>query len=357
MMDAHGEHIEQLLPEDEDLHTQQPAMRSWYEHFDESDVAWCVGEAAGAYGLLAAGRVGAENVVVFQADIQLPVGASQALESTVQAVSRILESTGYGGVPVESMSVLGWQRHGVVDAYSDDPIGEVVAATAATGRPSCLLLDVPGYGGGFLSTLSIGEQGAIESVLLKTTDTLAQSQLEDAGFETVLVAERDGVHASWRRALVAHRGPDDAIPEIAERASEQGGRSADATTARDESEAESWHAPFLARERARGEWRLRDIGYLTVAGVLYVLAGVFKVLAVVFDVLAKSPLRRIAGRALVGLLIAGLFVLFLVVLTVIAELGQFVGVSDQAAGAAAGGLVLAIPVMGALFFLKLAIES
>jgi len=346
VIEAHRAAIERLLPDDQALDTQQPALREWYETLDDEDIVWCIGEAAGAYGLLAAERLGSDRVLVFESDV-----------GRLSTVRDELIVNGYEGVTIEPVSFLGWQRYGVtgsgvVDDHSDDPIGEVTKSTNASGRPTTLLLDVPGYGGGLLSALSVGTQQCVEKALLKTTDTLAESQLTDAGFETTVVAERPDTFAPWRRAVLARRDPTTA------RSLSEGGpetsRSAPVSSA-EQSDNHAGQTSLRTKVRDKEKWRLRDIGYLAVAVVLSVVGWLFLALATVLEVIERGPFRRIVGRILVGLLIAGLFVLFLVLATVLAELGQLFGASEKTGAGVAGIIVLAIPIFRALFFLKLAL--
>jgi len=311
------------------------------------DVAWCVGAAAAAYGLLAAERLGADAVVVFERDA-----------SRVPAVEEAFAAAGYGAVTVEPTSVLGWRRPGGRDDWTplggDDPVSRVVDRASTPGRPTVLSLDVPGYGSDFLSTVGFGDGLSPRSVLLKTTDTLASSELEAEGFETTVLATTADRSDGWRRAVLARRDPTTAGDDGAGSTTDDG-RDADGPGSTTDDGRDSDGAGRRSR-RGRDQRRGREVGAFAVSAVFSALGAFFEGVALLFGALRYVPGRHLVGRVFVGVVVAALFVAFLVLATAFVELGAVVGASARTSAAAAGLAVLAVPASIAGLFLYLAVD-
>lgn len=360
-VDAHRGVIQRLLPDEESLDAQRPVMTTWVESLEDHDVVWCVGRTAGAYALLAAERVGEDRVVAFQPDA-----------TRRAAVRTVLDSAGHGAVTVEPLTVPTWQTPDLraeeaitAGSQVDDPVQAMVAAPGTPDRPTVLTVDVPGYGAQVLSSFDGLDASGVRMVVLKTSDTLATTDLEDAGFETTLVAARRSNRAPWRRAVVASR-ESEAVHEFAgERArptSDQPPGASDAVSDSSESgPSATTDGPTVGdwRRRSDGDaWQVRDVVALVPALVLSALSGLFGGIAVVLQVLAKIPgFGRVFANAMIGVIVAILFGAFLVLAVLVAELTGPLGVSDQAAAGVAGAFVVALPVLGALGFVWLAITT
>lgn len=353
--------LQRLLPDEESIDAQRPVMTTWIDLLEDGDVVWCVGRAAGAFALLAAERVGGGGVVAFQPDA--------ARRSTVRSV---LSSAGHGAVTVEPLTLLDWRTPEVrsedaitVGRTIQDPVGAVVDAPGTPGRPTVLAVDVPGYGADVLSSFDRLDRGAVRAVVLKETDTLAESELEDAGFETTVVADRRSIRAPWRRAVVATRTGDGNAESARARARPTSDAVDDGSTATSGSNETT--TPRASDGRTVGDerrrtttdaWQARDVVALLTAGVLYALSGVFYGIAVLLEVLAKIPGFKYAfANAVVGVIVAILFGAFFLLGFLLTVITEPFGVSDQAAAGAAGAVVVALPLLGALGFVWLAIAT
>jgi hypothetical protein len=358
----HHDAVEGLLPDDESLDAQRSAMATWMDALEDRDVVWCIGRAAGAYALLAAECVGGERVVVFHPDA--------ARLSTVRSM---LASAGHGAVTVEPLTLLGWRTPDVraeeaitVGRAVDDPVRAMVDAPGTPDRPTVLALDVPGYGADVLSSFDLLDRADVRAVLLKTSDTLTESELEDAGFETTLVADRRSVRAPWRRATFANRASHAPTGFARDRARSDSRRRDDATDV-EPGDGESSTTPEPNDERRDGSgrrravddaWRARDVLALAAALVLYALSGLFYGIAILLQVLAKIPgFKYVFANAMIGVIVAILFGAFFVLVLLLTTITEPLGVSEQAAAGAAGAVIVALPLLGALGFVWLAIAT
>jgi hypothetical protein len=358
----HHDIIEGLLPDDESLDAQRPAMATWVAALEDRDVVWCIGRAAGAYALLAAECVGAENVVAFHADAP-----------RLSTVRSMLAAAGHGSVTVEPLTLLEWQTPDVraeeaitVGHTVEDPVQAMVDAPGTPDRPTVLALDVPGYGTDVLSSFDLLDRADVRAVLLKESDTLTESELEDAGFEMTLVAGRESFRAPWRRATFASRGADapTAVARDCARSSAlQRDDPSDLEQGVDESSSTAESSDVERRGHERGPavgdaWQARDVLALIRALVLYALSGVFYGIAILLEVLGKIPgFRYVFANAMIGVIVAILFGAFFLLVALLTAITGPLGVPDQAAAGVAGGMIVALPLLGALGFVWLAIAT
>jgi hypothetical protein len=358
----HHDAVEGLLPGDESLDTQRPVMATWMDALEDGDVVWCVGRAAGAYALLAAECVGSENVVAFHSD-----------GSRLPTVRSMLASAGHGAVTVEPLTLLEWQTPDVraeeavtVGHTVDDPVQAMVDASGTPDRLTVLALDVPGYGADVLSSSDLLDRADVRAVLLKESDTLAESELEDAGFETTLVADRRSVRAPWRRATFATRRLDAPAAVARDRARPSSLRRDDVNDL-EQSGDESSTTPGRSDDGGTGNerrpavtdaWQARDVLALIPALVLYALSGVFYGIAILLEGLGKIPgFGYVFANAMIGVIVAILFGAFFVLVALLTAVTGPLGVPDQATAGVAGGVIVALPLLGALGFAWLAIAT